>query len=91
MSKVIEPQREVLKTYLDNVVAKTISEEDFKANPEKHLKKLSKELSGTMLHLCTILLRRCCKDNDMKTIDDLRELIEKHNKNFLFEKHINEG
>ncbi|MFC7781385.1 hypothetical protein [Legionella taurinensis] len=90
MSKIIEPQREILRQYLDNVVAKTINDADFKVNPEKHVKKLTKELSGTMLHLCTILLRRCCKDNDMKTINDLRTLIEKHNNSYLLTQKVDD-
>lgn len=90
MSKIIEPQREVLKNYLDNVISRTLNDADFRANPEKHVKKLTRELSGTMMHLCTILLRHCCKDNDMKTINDLRTLIERHNSNYLLTKTVND-
>lgn len=76
MTNIIQPERTHLKEYIDHIQA-WVSEEQ-KKNPEKKMSLVIKDLSGVLLHITTLFLKECCKHQDANLVQELHNLIDKH-------------
>lgn len=78
LSNVIQEERCHLQEYLEHVSDWAIQSSTEQTLPKTALFKFSKELSGMLLHMTTIFLKKCCYEHDLEMINEIKGLIDKH-------------